>query len=141
MTAGEVATATGLGRASVSTTLSKLANTGEVTKADRGYQIVGVEPAQRFSFRTEGDAPTGVVAASLPELEAELACCDPGVLRHHCPGHDFSGWVAGVFHDEPLAAEIAAVEAQLSSDSSTVVVEQVRLAVIAALQARHATQR
>ena len=39
MTAGEVANATGLGRASVSTTLSKLAKTGQVTKADRGYQI------------------------------------------------------------------------------------------------------
>ena len=41
MTAGEVATATGLGRASVSTTLSKLAKTGEITKAARGYQIAG----------------------------------------------------------------------------------------------------
>jgi CRP-like cAMP-binding protein len=39
MTAGEVANATGLGRASVSTTLSKLAKTGEVTKAARGYQL------------------------------------------------------------------------------------------------------
>jgi len=39
MTASEVANATGLGRASVSTTLSKLSKTGEVTKAARGYQI------------------------------------------------------------------------------------------------------
>ena len=39
MTAGEVANATGLGRASVSTTLSKLAKTGEITKATRGYQL------------------------------------------------------------------------------------------------------
>ena len=39
MTAGEVANATGLGRASVSTTLSKLARSGEVTKADRGYRL------------------------------------------------------------------------------------------------------
>lgn len=39
MTAGEVAAATGLGRASVSTTLSKLARSGEVNKADRGYQL------------------------------------------------------------------------------------------------------
>ncbi len=41
MTAGEVATATGLGRASVSTTLSKLANNGKVSKAARGYQLAG----------------------------------------------------------------------------------------------------
>ncbi len=39
MTASEVASATGLGRASVSTTLSKLAKSGEVTKAERGYQL------------------------------------------------------------------------------------------------------
>ena len=39
MTASEVANAVGLGRASVSTTPSKLAKTGEVTKAARGYQI------------------------------------------------------------------------------------------------------
>jgi len=39
MTASEVANAAGLGRASVSTTLSKLAKTGEVAKAARGYQI------------------------------------------------------------------------------------------------------
>jgi hypothetical protein len=39
MTAGEVASATGLGRASVSTTLSKLSKTGEVNKAARGYTL------------------------------------------------------------------------------------------------------
>ena len=38
MTAGEVAAATGLGRASMSTTLSKLAKSAEVAKADRGYR-------------------------------------------------------------------------------------------------------
>ena len=44
MTAGEVSSATGLGRASVSTTLSKLAKTGEVTKAQRGYRLA--EPSK-----------------------------------------------------------------------------------------------
>ncbi len=39
MTAGEIAAATGLGRATVSSTLSKLASSGEITKAARGYQI------------------------------------------------------------------------------------------------------
>jgi DNA-binding transcriptional ArsR family regulator len=41
MTAGEVANATGLGRATVSTTLSNLAKAGELTKAARGYVIAG----------------------------------------------------------------------------------------------------
>jgi CRP-like cAMP-binding protein len=39
LTAGEVAKATGLGRASVSTTLSKLAKSGEIAKAKRGYRL------------------------------------------------------------------------------------------------------
>jgi len=40
MTASQVAAETGLGRATVSTTLSKPAKTGEVTKAERGSRIV-----------------------------------------------------------------------------------------------------
>ena len=39
MTAGEIAEATGLGRATISTTLSRLAKSGEVNKADRGYEV------------------------------------------------------------------------------------------------------
>jgi DNA-binding IscR family transcriptional regulator len=39
MTAGQVATNAGLARPTVSTTLSKLAKTGEVEKAERGYRL------------------------------------------------------------------------------------------------------
>jgi len=39
MTAGEIAAATGLGRATVSTTLSRLAKNGELLKAERGYRV------------------------------------------------------------------------------------------------------
>jgi DNA-binding MarR family transcriptional regulator len=39
MTAGQVATKAGLARGTVSTTLSKLAKTGEIQKAERGYRI------------------------------------------------------------------------------------------------------
>lgn len=59
MTAGEVATATGLGRASVSTTLSKLARSGEVNKAERGYQLVAgsgqAAASERASASPAGD--------------------------------------------------------------------------------------
>ncbi len=141
MTAGEVATATGLGRASVSATLSELAKAGELRNAARGYQLAGVPAAQRFYFRIEDDVTPRAVVANLPELEAAIAACDAGVLRHHCAEHDFSRWVAGVFQNEPLAAEIAAAEAQLSAGSPTETVEDVRLALTEALQARHAMGR
>ena len=39
LTASEVANATGLGRATVSTTLSKLAKSGQIAKAQRGYRL------------------------------------------------------------------------------------------------------
>ncbi len=39
MTAGEIASVTGLGRATISTTLSKLARGGELIKEQRGYRI------------------------------------------------------------------------------------------------------
>jgi CRP-like cAMP-binding protein len=39
LTASQVATATGLARPTVSTTLSRLSKTGEVVKADRGYRL------------------------------------------------------------------------------------------------------
>jgi DNA-binding IclR family transcriptional regulator len=39
MTAGQVADQTGLARPTVSTTLSKLAKSGEVAKAERGYRL------------------------------------------------------------------------------------------------------
>jgi DNA-binding transcriptional ArsR family regulator len=38
-TAGEIAEATGVARGTASTTLSKLAKTGEVVKAERGYRL------------------------------------------------------------------------------------------------------
>jgi len=39
MTAGQIATKAGLARPTVSTTLSKLAKTGDVQKAQRGYRL------------------------------------------------------------------------------------------------------
>ena len=76
------------------------------------------------------------MAANLAELQPELASCDGGVLRHHCPGHDFSRWVDGVFPDKTLAADLGTAEAAIAAQSHAAVVEQVRLALIATLQAR-----
>jgi len=100
------------------------------------YDQSGAEPASRFHFRTEPDTLTGAIAANLAELEAELARCDQGVLRHHCPRHDFSSWTAAVLRDKALAADLSAAEAAVPAQSPAAVVEQARLALIAALQAR-----
>ena len=39
MTASEIARLTGISAATVSTTLTKMAKTGELTKAERGYRL------------------------------------------------------------------------------------------------------
>ena len=49
MTAGEVAAKAGLARATVSTTLSKLAKAGEVQKAERGYRLPSAATASPSS--------------------------------------------------------------------------------------------
>ena len=72
MTAAELATATGLGRGTVSTTLSRLARAGDITKADRGYQIarepvtVGETIAER-----SGAEPTPVPDANAGPGESD----------------------------------------------------------------------
>ena len=101
------------------------------------YERAGVEPGRRFYFRAQPNSATGAVAANLLELEDELGRCEGDVLRHHCPGHDFSRWVSGVFHEESLASVIAAAEAGVQDRSAAAVVEQARVALIAALQSRH----
>jgi DNA-binding transcriptional ArsR family regulator len=63
MTAGEIAAATGLGRATTSTTLSKLAKSGEITKAARGYQIPHETDAPALESAGEAGTPTDQAVA------------------------------------------------------------------------------
>jgi hypothetical protein len=55
--AGEIAAATGLARATVSTTLSKLAASGEIAKAARGYQLRGESAASAVESAAEAGTP------------------------------------------------------------------------------------
>ena len=63
MTAGEIAAATGLGRATTSTTLSKLVASGEITKAARGYQIPHETDAPALESAGEAGTPTDQAVA------------------------------------------------------------------------------
>lgn len=100
------------------------------------YHLAGVGPAQRFYFRGEGDTLTGVAAGNLGELQCELGRCGRDVLRHHCPGQDFSRWVLEVFHDAALAARLRVGEAAMEADSPAAEVEAARVRLVAALQTR-----
>ena len=60
LTAGEVAKTTGLARPTVSTILSKLAKTGEVVKAERGYRLPS----------TDGGTSSAAEPAARPATDA-----------------------------------------------------------------------
>ncbi|HWD07794.1 MAG TPA: HAD hydrolase family protein [Actinomycetota bacterium] len=100
------------------------------------YCLIGVEPARRFYFRDGTDQLTGAVAGNLIELQAELDRCSGDVLRHHCPSHDFSNWVANVFRDPALAAGLRSAESSMAADSPEAVVQAARVRLVRALQVR-----
>ena len=59
MTVGEVAEKSGLARAAVSSTLSRLARSGEAQKAERGYRLVPAGSPIEPATSTVTDAPAG----------------------------------------------------------------------------------
>jgi CRP-like cAMP-binding protein len=59
LTASEVANATGLARPTVSTTLSRLAKTGQIVKADRGYRLPDTDG------KTVSDAQPAAIPATV----------------------------------------------------------------------------
>lgn len=100
------------------------------------YEHRPLDPGHCFHFRSNPDELTGVLAANLVQLEAELTRCEDAVLRHHCPHHDFSRWVRDVFHDADLAKRLHEAEAMVGDRSTGVAIEQARLELIAAIQDR-----
>lgn len=100
------------------------------------YDHRPLEGERGFHFRRSPTELTGALAANLAELEDEVSRCERAVLRHHCPRHDFSRWVADVFHDPGLADTLATAESSVTEASTAATVEQARLEVIGALQAK-----
>jgi hydroxymethylpyrimidine pyrophosphatase-like HAD family hydrolase len=98
------------------------------------YRVFRVAAAERFHFRSEGNAATGASAGNLHELRIELGRCDRGVLRHHCPNGDLSRWVREVLHDPHLAQAVAAIERAVEPSAPAALVEAARLALLALLQ-------
>jgi hypothetical protein len=51
------------------------------------------------------------------EFVAVLEHAGPGIFDGHIRRHDFSRWIADVFGDYPLAAQVRAVESAYGVDS------------------------
>jgi hydroxymethylpyrimidine pyrophosphatase-like HAD family hydrolase len=100
---------------------------------DHKYAVGRLAPDRRFYFRDLTDQLTGSTAGSLAELESVLVACGLNVLRHHCPRHDISRWVADIFGYRQLAGRLAEAEGGMETDSPAAVVEVARARLIAAL--------
>jgi DNA-binding MarR family transcriptional regulator len=66
MTAAEIAAATGTGRASVSSTLTRLARSGEVAKAERGYRLPDAGASPSTPATKDAAKPTARKAKKAP---------------------------------------------------------------------------
>lgn len=98
------------------------------------YDRRPLEDERRFHVRRSSSELTGARPANLSELLDELGRCERGALRHHCPRHDFSRWVAGVYHDRPLADRLAEVESTVDDTSPAATVDEARRALVRILQ-------
>ena len=104
----------------------------------RKYLDGELDHEYRFVFRDLEDRVVGS-AASVAALHNQLTHCEPGVIRHHCAGCDFSSWIHDVFADTDFAADIRKVET--SSDAraqdSPAAVERARQELLATIEARY----
>ena len=73
MTAGELATATGLRRGTIAPELSKLVKTGELVKADRGYKTAAPANSTTSTATANSADKSPAVLALGRELDAGLA--------------------------------------------------------------------
>ena len=79
MTAGQLATATGLPRERIAPELSKLVKTGDLVKADRGYKAPASEASASASSATSTATPNGNGADRDPPVRAVGRELDAGL--------------------------------------------------------------
>ena len=90
---------------------------------------------QRFFFRS-AEGLTGASAANIPEFHHELERCEPAVLLHHAPAHDFSRWIELVLQDPELASEFRAIEERIAGGAEADV-EPARRDLLAGIERRY----
>lgn len=73
------------------------------------YLSVQASDQNAFTFTIDG-VSTGQRARSLQEFLNQLGDCSPDVLDGHLQRGDFSRWIAEVFADHPLAAQVRTIE-------------------------------
>lgn len=75
------------------------------------YRDLPLPDEKAFVFFQNG-SQTGRRARTLKEFAAIVAVAPPAMLDGHLRNHDFSRWIAGIFRDNPLAAQVKQLEDQ-----------------------------
>ena len=97
------------------------------------YASAELSPDSVFVFRT-WRGPTGAAAHNLSSFRHEILVCDPEVLHHHAPHHDFSLWLERVIRDPKLAVIVQELEARATQSASF---EDFRRGVAQAIEDRY----
>ena len=86
------------------------------------YTDVAVPHSEAFVFTRNGK-PSGPAARTLSEFSELLGSCAGDVVAAHLRRHDFSRWIANVYRDRTLAAQVFALErdhaARQTDDATT----------------------
>jgi hypothetical protein len=69
-----------------------------------------------FHFFTESMGYTGITATSIFEFEEKLKIVSVQSVEYHFRRHDFQRWISDMIGDVKLAAQIARLDTQLSSE-------------------------
>lgn len=80
-------------------------------------KILKVVPFEKgFHFFTESMGYTGITATSIFEFEEKLKIVSVQSVEYHFRRHDFQRWISDMIGDVKLAAQIARLDTQLSSE-------------------------
>jgi len=81
-------------------------------------KILKVIPFEKgFHFFTESMGYTGITATSIFEFEEKLKIVSVQSVEYHFRRHDFQRWISDMIGDVELAAQIARLDTQLSSEN------------------------
>jgi hydroxymethylpyrimidine pyrophosphatase-like HAD family hydrolase len=98
------------------------------------YGSTRTAPERWFYFRDGADRVVDV-AGNMADLRSVLSGTEEDVLWHHAPRHDLSSWVAAVFQDPVLSAQLAEVERLLAEQR--IDAGEARIRMLAAVTRRY----
>lgn len=97
--------------------INKKTNTSLNSNVSTSKILKTVPFEKGFHFFTESRGYTGITATSIFEFEEKLKLVSAQSVEYHFRRHDFQKWIDDSIGDVELAAQIARLNTQLSSEN------------------------